>query len=98
MCVESSSLCCPFLAVGASSLGIPAPPPTVECLCVSITLHNGASISHLIGTIAGPKDMPYEGATLVIDIHLPVNPSPSLPPPPLYFFGSYPSPPPPPCV
>jgi ubiquitin-protein ligase len=59
----------------------------VECLCVSIVLHkhNGASISHLIGTIAGPKDMPYEGATLVIDIHLPVNPSPSLPPPPLFL-------------
>jgi hypothetical protein len=45
---------------------------------VSIALHDGASISHLTGTIAGPKESPYEGGTFVIDIRLPSNP----PPPP----------------
>jgi ubiquitin-conjugating enzyme (huntingtin interacting protein 2) len=44
---------------------------------VSIALHDGASISHLTGTIAGPKDTPYEGGTFVIDIRLPSNPPPS---------------------
>ncbi|GJN16879.1 hypothetical protein PR202_gb03904 [Eleusine coracana subsp. coracana] len=38
---------------------------------VSIALHDGASISHLTGTIAGPKDTPYEGGTFIIDIRLP---------------------------
>ena len=28
---------------------------------VSIALHDGANISHLTGTIAGPGDNPYEG-------------------------------------
>nr|CAB3479310.1 unnamed protein product [Digitaria exilis] len=40
---------------------------------VSIALHDGASISHLTGTIAGPADSPYEGGTFVIDIHLPAS-------------------------
>ena len=35
---------------------------------VSIALHDGANISHLTGTIAGPADSPYEGGTFVIDI------------------------------
>ncbi|KAL6613898.1 hypothetical protein ACP70R_036168 [Stipagrostis hirtigluma subsp. patula] len=39
---------------------------------VSIALHDGTTISHLTGTIAGPKDTPYEGGTFVIDIRLPV--------------------------
>jgi ubiquitin-protein ligase len=55
---------------------------------VSIALHDGTSICHLTGTIAGPKDTPYEGGTFVIDIHLPSNPS-SLS---LSFFGSSPPP------
>jgi len=38
---------------------------------VSIALHDGANISHLTGTIAGPADSPYEGGTFVIDIRLP---------------------------
>ncbi|GAB4860371.1 Ubiquitin-conjugating enzyme E2 27 [Ancistrocladus abbreviatus] len=32
---------------------------------------NGDSLSHLIGTISGPIDTPYEGGTFVIDIVLP---------------------------
>jgi ubiquitin-conjugating enzyme (huntingtin interacting protein 2) len=43
---------------------------------VSIALRDGASICHLTGTIAGPKDTPYEGGTFVIDIRLPSNPPP----------------------
>ncbi|CAO1940789.1 unnamed protein product [Urochloa humidicola] len=39
---------------------------------VSIALHDGANISHLTGTIAGPADSPYEGGTFIIDIRLPV--------------------------
>ncbi|XP_062207949.1 ubiquitin-conjugating enzyme E2 27-like [Phragmites australis] len=38
---------------------------------VSIALHDGATISHLTGTIAGPRDTPYEGGTFIIDIRLP---------------------------
>ncbi|KAK8454387.1 hypothetical protein SEVIR_5G441701v4 [Setaria viridis] len=38
---------------------------------VFITLHDGANISHLTGTIAGPADSPYEGGTFTIDIRLP---------------------------
>ncbi|XP_062230157.1 ubiquitin-conjugating enzyme E2 27-like [Phragmites australis] len=38
---------------------------------VSIALHDGANISHLTGTIAGPRDTPYEGGTFLIDIRLP---------------------------
>ena len=41
---------------------------------VSIALHDGANISHLTGTIAGPADSPYEGGTFVIDIRLPGEP------------------------
>jgi ubiquitin-conjugating enzyme (huntingtin interacting protein 2) len=47
---------------------------------VSIALHDGANISHLTGTIAGPADSPYEGGTFVIDIpprHPPTHPSAS---------------------
>jgi ubiquitin-conjugating enzyme (huntingtin interacting protein 2) len=55
---------------------------------VSIALHDGASISHLTGTIAGPKESPYEGGTFVIDIRLPSNP----PPPPLPLRIPSPSP------
>ncbi|AQK98415.1 Ubiquitin carrier protein [Zea mays] len=52
---------------------------------VSIALHDGANISHLTGTIAGPADSPYEGGTFVIDIRLPgekpaVPSSPLIPP------------------
>ncbi|EMS62075.1 Ubiquitin-conjugating enzyme E2 27 [Triticum urartu] len=39
---------------------------------VSIALHDGgSSITHLTGTIAGPRDSPYEGGTFRIDIRLP---------------------------
>ncbi|KAL6839942.1 hypothetical protein ACP4OV_029752 [Aristida adscensionis] len=42
-----------------------------EASGVSIALRDGATISHLTGTIAGPKDTPYEGGTFLIDIRLP---------------------------
>jgi ubiquitin-conjugating enzyme (huntingtin interacting protein 2) len=41
---------------------------------VSIELHNGANISHLIGTITAPANSPYEGGTFTIDIRLPGEP------------------------
>jgi len=50
---------------------------------VSIALHDGANISHLTGTIAGPADSPYEGGTFVIDIRLPGEPPVLLQSPPL---------------
>lgn len=37
---------------------------------VSISLHDGADLTHLCGTIAGPVGTPYEGGTFVIDIQL----------------------------
>lgn len=45
---------------------------------VSIALHDGSTISHLTGTIAGPQGTPYEGGTFVIDIRLPGTQSPPL--------------------
>ncbi|KAK8916804.1 Ubiquitin-conjugating enzyme E2 27 [Platanthera zijinensis] len=37
---------------------------------VSISLHDGADLTHLCGTIAGPVGTPYEGGTFLIDIQL----------------------------
>uniref|UniRef100_K3XQC2 Uncharacterized protein n=1 Tax=Setaria italica TaxID=4555 RepID=K3XQC2_SETIT len=61
---------------------------------VFITLHDGANISHLTGTIAGPADSPYEGGTFTIDIRLPGEPPllfRSLPPPRAFLPSDPPS-------
>jgi ubiquitin-protein ligase len=62
---------------------------------VSIELHNGANISHLIGTITAPANSPYEGGTFTIDIRLPGEPPvplQSLPPTSSLSFHWIPSP------